>query len=127
MTLIENATLACEAFNRNMKALFPNFTAEAKLHNTLGPHVSVVFADVASEKEAPHGIIRNAKCYMLFMMHLSDNFGNPLADDSKVSIEQLTSNSRSVKYRKISGKTPEDAMQKLLKWFQKNADTINSL
>ena len=68
---------------------------------------------------------------MRFMMHLSDNRGKTLADGSPVEIELLNWSipykSDVIKYRKIKGKSPEEAMQKLFKWFEKNAEAIHSL
>ena len=65
------------------------------------------------------------------MMHLTDNKGKTLEDDSSVEIELLTWSipykSEVIKYRKIKGKSPEEAMQKLFKWFEKNAEAIRSL
>ena len=128
---IENIQKACESFNQSIATLFPAFMCKAVLTNNLGPSITVTFANVASVQDAPHGILMNASGYMRFMMHLTDNRGNTLPEGSPVSIELLTWNiphkSDKLKFRKINGKSVDEALSKLLAWFGKNAEAIKSL
>lgn len=131
MTIIENANKSAEHFNASITSLFPSYMAKAAVSTNLGGALVIEFANVASVEDAPNGIILNATGHMRFMMHLSDNRGKTLADGSPVEIELLTWSipykSEVIKYRKIKGKSPEEAMQKLFKWFEKNAEAILSL
>ena len=131
MTIIENANKAAEQFNEAMASLFPSYLAKAVVSTNLGGALVITFANVASIEDAPNKILMNASGYMRFMMHLSDNKGKTLADGSPVEIELLTWSipykSTVIKYRKVKGKSPEEAVQKLLKWFEKNAEAIRSL
>ena len=131
MTIIENANKAAEQFNEAMASLFPSYMANAVASTNLGGALVISFANVASVDDAPNKIIMNATGHMRFMMHLSDNIGKTLADGSPVEIELLTwaipYKSEVIKYRKIKGKSPEEAMQKLFKWFEKNAEAIHNL
>ena len=129
--IAQAATKAAEDFNASMRELFPNYLANASVSNNLGPSLTVTFANVSSADEAPNRILMNASGYMRFMMHLCDNRGAVLPEGSPVEIEllnwSLPYRSNALKFRKIKGKTPAEAMQKLLKWFEKNAEAIHAL
>jgi hypothetical protein len=93
--------------------------------------MTITFANVGCASEAPNSILMNATGYMRFMMHLCDNRGQVLPEGSPVEINLLTWSipyrSEVIKFRKIKGKTPAEAMQKLFKWFEKNAEAIRGL
>lgn len=129
--IVENAKQAAEDFKVSMAKLFPNFIAGASVSSNLGPSMTISFANVGCASEAPNSILMNASGYMRFMMHLTDNRGKTLPEGSPVEIELLTwsipHRSEVLKFRKIKGKTPAEAMQKLFKWFEKNAETIRGL
>ena len=131
MTIIENANKAAKQFNEDMDSLFPSYMIKAIASPNLGGALVITFANVASAEDAPNKILMNASGYMRFMMHLTDNKGKTLVDGSPVEIEVLNwsipYNSEVIKYRKIKGKSPEEAMRKLFKWFEKNAEAIRSL
>lgn len=131
MNIIEKANKAAEQFNAAMIELFPSYMAKAVVSTNLGGALVVSFTNVASVEEAPNKILMNASGYMRFMMHLTNGRGKTLTDDSPVEIELLTwsipHKSEIIKYRKIKGKSPEDAVQKLFKWFEKNAEAIHGL
>lgn len=131
MNIIEKANKAAEQFNAAMAELFPSYIAKAVVSTNLGGALVASFANVASAEDAPNKILMNASGYMRFMMHLTDGRGKTLADDAPAEIELLTWSipykSEVIKYRKIKGESPEEAMQKLFKWFEKNAEAIRSL
>lgn len=131
MNITEKANKAAEQFNVSMAELFPSYMAKAVVSTNLGGALVISFANVASVDDAPNKILMNASGYIRFMMHLTDGRGKTLTDTSPVEIELLTWSipykSELIKYRKIKGKSPEEAMQKLFKWFEKNAEAIRNL
>lgn len=127
VTAVESATNAADAFNARMKELFPTFIARAAVKNLLGKVVQVEFANVSSVDEAPSRILLNCSAHMRFLMQMCNGRGEALA---VFEIDQLMrgySRDKGPKFRKIKGKTPEDALKKLAIWFEKNKDIINSL
>lgn len=128
--LIKSAETGCESFNQSMKSIFPNFLAVARVKKILGNVVVAEFANVASAADAPNGIIMNATGHMRFMMHLGDSQGDyPDGTPVEIGLLMWTHHVRDagVKFRKIKGKTPAEALEKLAAWFKKNADAINTL
>lgn len=129
--IVENAKQAAEDFKTSMAKIFPNYIAGASVSDNLGPAMTISFANVGCASEAPNSILMNASGYMRFMMHLCDNCGNVLPEGPPVEIKLLMWSipyrSEVIKFRKIKGKTPAEAMQKLVKWFEKNAEAIRGL
>ena len=127
ITAVESATVGAEAFNAQMKNLFPDFIARAAVKNLLGKVVQVEFANVASVEQAPSRILLNCTGHMRFLMQMCNGRGEALA---VFEIDQLMrgySRDKGPKFRKIKGKTPAEALKKLAVWFEKNKDLINSL
>lgn len=77
-----------------------------------------------------NNIPENSPSFMKFIMHLSNGSGRHV-DVEKVSFEKLIMNyelgDAGVKYRKISGKSILGASEKLLKWVEKNSESIKSV
>ena len=130
MELIKSAETGVETFNTGIKKIFPNFLSLAKMRTGLGHHVTVDFYNVADSSECASGILLNATGQMRFMMHLSNGRGT-LADGTPVSVELLSWShhlrNAGLKFRKINAKTPAEAMEKLVKWFDKNREIILSV
>lgn len=128
--IVSNVEKAAVDFNAAMADMFPNYMVEANVVKIIGaPSLTINFYNVASLDEAPNKILLNTD-YMKLMMHLVDGRGK-LVDADKFSIELLSwgpnFKPNGIKYRKINGKSPEDAMKKLVKWFDKNKDAIVAL
>lgn len=127
--IVKNAENAVAYFNNEIAEMFPDYMVKAFYKDNLGPHIHIEFFNVSSKDEAPNKILLNTD-YMKLMMHLCDG-GGRLVDMDKFSIELVsrahTYRNAGIKYRKINGKSPMDAMSKLVKWFEKNHDAIIAL
>lgn len=121
---IADAKKAADYYNKEMKRIFPEkeYKAVANYLSNLGPHVAFDFADTQWKVT-----IHNSPVRILFMMHLSGNFGEEI-EMNKFSIESLQL-PRDVKagggkFRKITAKSPMEATKKLVAWFKKNKKAI---
>lgn len=130
-SMIDSATKACEQFNSTIISVFPQFICKSVVKQNLGLHVVVEFANVKSAQECASGILMNASGHMRFMIHLCDNRGKELSPGEAVEIEILMMHYKAkqagLKFRKIKGKTPEEAMEKLAAWFEKNKNILESI
>lgn len=126
-TAIESATAAAEAFNAQMKKLFPGFLSRAVVKNILGKVVQIEFANVADASECPSGILMNATGHMRFLMQMCDSRGQVLPTFDIDQLMRGYPRDKGPKFRKIKGKTPEAALKKLAEWFEKNKTVIHSL
>lgn len=124
---VANAAEGCEVFNAKLKELFPNFIAKAYPRKILGDNIQIVFANVADKSECSSGILMNASGYMTFFMQLNDS-QTTVAKSFDMELQTWHHESRNVlKFRKIKGKTPAEALQKLAAWFEKNQDIIKAI
>ena len=126
---ITNAAEGCEVFNTGIKKIFPTFLTAAKPYKCLGDNVVVDFYNVASKDECASGILLNASGQMRFMMHLNDRNPSDVAESFDIELLNWSHHLRNAgcKFRKIKGKTPTEALKKLLAWFDKNAEIIRSV
>lgn len=124
--IIDNAKNAVAYFNNEIAEMFPDYMVKAIYKDNMGPHIIVEFYNVASKDEAPNKILMNTD-FMKLIIHLYDGAGR-VVDMDKFSVELVSWGHRfkpnNIKYRKINGKSPMDAMDKLIKWFAKNEDAI---
>lgn len=123
---VANAAEGCDVFNVKLKELFPNFMAKAYPRKILGDNIQIVFANVADKSQCSSGILMNASGYMSFFMQLN---GSQYTVARSFDIELQTWNGcRGVlTFRKIKGKTPAEALQKLAVWFEKNQEAIKAI
>ena len=123
---VANAAEGCDVFNVKLKELFPNFMAKAYPRKILGDNIQIVFANVADKSQCSSGILMNASGYMSFFMQLN---GSQYTVARSFDIELQTWNGcRGVlTFRKIKGKTPAEALQKLAAWFEKNQEAIKAI
>lgn len=109
-----DATIACEAANTILRALFPHFLVNIRVSNILGEVVQFTVANVPTEKDAPYGIIHNAT-FLLKGLIQTDRKGaymeNPVL-------------SGNLKFRKISGSSEAEVLQKFVAWIKKNSPEI---
>lgn len=84
------------------------------------------------DKKPTNNIWQNSKGLIRLMCHLTGRGGN-LVPMSTFEIEMLSmshylgKSGAGIKYRKIKGKSPTEAVMKVLKWLKKNKDAINSV
>jgi hypothetical protein len=126
---VANAAEGCEAFNTGIKQLFPTFLAKARPYKSLGDNVVIDFYNVADKSECASGILLNATGQMRFMMHLNGNSQHNVANSFDIELLSWSHHLRNagLKFRKIKGKTPAEALQKMLAWYEKNAEIIKSV
>lgn len=115
--------IAAEVYNEKIKEIFPSFYTVARVQKVLGEEdIYFEFSNVGSPAEAPHGILLNATAHMRFMLS---------KEVEHFAIDLLTWHyslkPAGVTFRKIKGKTPVEAVEKLLKWFSKNKPLIESV
>lgn len=121
---IADAKEAVDKFNSEMAKIFPEqkFKSIARVANIVGEVVAITFLD-RKWKVTRH----NATIQFEAMMHFDGRKGpmEKFSIESTIHSRELTK--AGVKYRKISGKTPSQAFDKLLKWFKKNSKAIIDL
>ena len=116
---------AIDQFNDDMAKEFPKekFTARANI-SPLGRGIAFEFG-VIPAKDAKGVDLRNAPAHSKFMMHLTDN-KNRAVPMSKFSVEHIMGR-LPVKFRKVTGKSPTDAVKKVVDWFKKNKRDFEGL
>lgn len=125
---VANAAEGCEIFNTKMGELFPLFIVLARPRKLLGDNVQIEFANVSDRSQCVNGILMNASGHMRFMMQLNENSTHTIAKSFDIELMMWHPKANSVlKFRKIKGKTPAEALQKLAIWFEKNAEIIKSI
>ena len=109
---------AMEQYNNEMRKNFPEkqFTSYA-VTAPLGGGITFVFAVIPTAKAKGVDLL-NAPSHSKYMMHLTNNRGE-VVPTSKFSIAQLMGR-LPVKFRKITAKSPTDAVKKMTDWFKKN-------
>lgn len=123
---VANAAEGCEAFNAKLKQLFPNFLSKAYPRKILGDNVQIVFANVADKSECSSGILMNASGYMSFFMQLNGS-QHTVARSFDIELQTWNGCRGVLTFRKIKGKTPAEALQKLAAWFEKNQEAIKAI
>lgn len=127
---IKTGAKAAEA---KIKALFPDFMVTSSMQKILGVELGrISFANVSSTNDAPNRIINNVVGYMTFTLDPTDSRGKLPETQTSFTIEAIQFNKRELKangvtFRKITGKTPSEAWNKLYLWFKKNRDAIQNL
>lgn len=118
---------AKELFRKEMQKKFPEHLVNVR-KAPLGGGIVFAFANISKKDSKDNISFLNAPFKFSAIMHLTDGGGNRVPM-SKFSIEVLTMGrgfkKNGIKFRKITGKSPEDAVKKLLKWFDKAKSTIN--
>jgi guanyl-specific ribonuclease Sa len=120
-----------EYFKKEIKKLFPDFMCTVGLNNSLGTNVAIHFSNLTTaEAKSSNTAWHNATGKMIFMMHLSDG-GGKRTEMSKFSIDKIQGafqqRDAGIKFRLISGKSPEETLKKLIEWFKKNKELIDGL
>lgn len=123
---VANAAEGCEVFNAKLKEIFPNFIAKAYPRKILGDNIQITFANVADKSQAPSGYLMNASGYMAFFMQLNGS-QHTVAKSFDIELQTWNGCRGVITYRKIKGKTPAEALQKLAAWFEKNQDAIKAI
>lgn len=126
---VANAAEGIQAFNNKMEQVFPFFIARAYPRKLLGDNVEIEFANVASRDDCASKILMNASGYMRFLLQLNGNSSGTVAKTFEIQqgIGSWQLREAGLKFRKIKGKTPAEALQKLAVWFEKNADIIKAI
>ncbi len=128
---LEDAEKGIEWFNQQAAIEFPNKFVNAKAQSFMGVETSsivVTFADLTPEEASERLKFMNSP-NIRFMMHLTNSFGKQVPMD-KFTFEILNMNhkladkaeklGKPFKYRKITGKTPSEALQKMMAWMVAN-------
>lgn len=118
-------TAAAEYLQRELSALFPDSYVKAQAGNFIGEWTTFLDFRHATEREqVASGIWENDPAWMRFFTQ---------GENGKFCINRPAMhwgylfNDCGVKYRKIRGQTHMECAEKLVKWFQKNQNEINSL
>ena len=132
---LEDAKRSTEYFDNEMEKIFPrkSYIRDARMPkynpdfgaSNFGAAVDITFADRDWKVT-----IHNSDIHLSFTMHLTDRGGRVPETMEKFVIDGQVSyqmKNEGIKYRKISGKSPMDAMKKLVAWFKKNKDAIQTI
>ena len=135
--LQKNINEAIELFNSEVNKLFPDKTLinnEAIPCRNIYAHkpetgicsTSISFNWYSCNKN--QSSLDHLNCINIrFMMHTQDSY-NQTTINKKFSIEILSWDYRlnGLKFRKVTSKTPLDAVKKLIKWFTDNQEILNN-
>lgn len=113
---------ACFAICKRYLELFPGRQCSAKIRNVLGGYIDIRVNMLKIGEKPPYGIDLNAPGHMSFMINLSDDFGRPLVAGAGFDVQGMAV--AGIKFRKMRAGNPTEAAQKLMKWFEKNAEQI---
>ena len=132
---LEDARKSTIYFDKEMEKIFPrkSYIRDARMPkynpdfgaSNFGASVDIDFAD-RNWKVTIH----NSDIYLSFYMHLTDAGGRVPETMEKFVIDGQVSRQmklEGIKYRKISAKSPMDAMKKLVAWFGKNKAAIKTI
>lgn len=111
----------CDMFNREVSATFPNAYVKAIVWNALGE--STLLLEFASSKTWAWNIIRNDPLHMRLLVQKDK--GGWMIEGHMFAKRVLKS--VGVNIRKISGKTEEEVVRKVIDWFIKNQEGINAV
>ena len=131
---LEDARAANTYFEKEMEKIFPKKSAprggsRAKYKPGDGATVNIDFKDRSTDGNWKV-TIENLDIYLNFNMKLSDSGGKvpkgtePFVIDGEIHRRMMLDG---ISYRKVSGKTPMDAMKKLVAWFGKNKAAIKTI
>jgi hypothetical protein len=109
------ATIACEAANTILLGHFPHFMVNIRVARILGEVVQFTVANVPTEKDAPYGIIHNASFLAKGLIQ---------TDRKGAYMENPILSGRHLKFRKISGSSEAEVLQKFVAWCVKNKAEI---
>lgn len=128
----QDVEIACKDFNDQIKLIFPECMAIAKIYKCLGESLTVDFVNVPDRSHFPNGIIHNVNSHMKFMCHIDTSTTHSLNIGDTFEMELLTwygslCKQHGLKYRKIKAKSPSELLKKLLEWFKKNKDIIDAI
>lgn len=112
-----------ERLQDNLRALFGDqYVVRAYYKENLGPHAVIVIHDT----KPANGIWENSPVAVHLICHISDNFGRPLPEGSKLSWESL--GHTRINFRKLSStKGFEDLNDKLLKVLAKHKVNMDQI
>lgn len=120
-----------EFINETSKKFDDNYSVFAKMPKTGILSGSVYYSIYKTPFDAKSIDFDNDVLKLKFVMHLSDNFGNLPNEKESFAIELLSMGYRAkdngLKYRKITSKSPELAVKKLIDWITKNETIIKSV
>lgn len=123
----DDAKKSVDIINDALERLFPNKYGKAFIGHGLGIDITLKCApNMYTEGAVANNISENDPGYLAFIMHVDSDMSR-----GKYSFESLgLMKTRDIaerggkKYRKISGKTIEEASRKLVKWLESNKDAI---
>lgn len=110
MASIENAQKLQDALDR----IFPNSRNSSIVWKCLGESIKFTHINAASVADCSNRIALNDNGYICGLIQ---------EDKGIFEIERPVIHP-DVKFRKITAKTEEEAVAKLIKWFEKNAEAI---
>ncbi len=127
----KDADVARSYFLKNMIQIFPfeNFVFECKYDKIMSDSMLITFANISEEKNNSNTLAWvNAKIKAKFEMDFTDENGD-LKPSNIFKIEMIQGNFRKAKvnYKTIKGKSPLDAIKKLVLWFKKNEKKIKDV
>lgn len=117
---VEDAKHAAEMFNTEISKSFgDDFVVKARIANILGTTLVVDFYDKHA-KVTRH----NSPVNINFLMGLPKEGKTQDKFDIDLTTFSTELKNNGLKYRKISGTSPSDAVKKLISWFHKNKSVI---
>ena len=111
----EEATIACDAYAAAIAIEFPHFMVSIRVTQILGDVVQFCIANVPTVGDAPYGIIHNASFLAKGLIQ---------TDRKGAYMENPILSGRHLKFRKISGSSEAEVLQKFVAWCVKNKAEI---
>lgn len=104
-----------------LTAMFPNNGVRVRERDILGKNIYVLYTHFKDKSQCSSGIIENDPAFMKFAIY-SNREGwyieYPITHCGRVF------DNDTVKFRKLKGKTEQEAAEKLVAWFKKNQQHI---
>lgn len=126
LELCIDAAAACEIIRVAYQMLFPGRQCSAKIRNVIGDFIDIRINMLEIGEKPLYGIDMNAPGYMVFMINMSNDFGQPLKMGAP-GFDLQGQATAGLKFRKMKASTPSEAAEKFARWLEKNADEIRTM
>ena len=105
-----------------LTAMYPDNGVRVRKRNILGENIYVLYTHFSNALQCANGILENDPAFMHFCI---EQVGKDWVIEHPVMHSYKLVREHGLKFRKIRGKTEQEAAEKLVKWFAKNQDIIN--
>lgn len=106
---------------KELTTMFPSNGVNVRERDILGKNIYILYTHFKDKSQCSMGILENDPAYMYFCITNEHTVEFPSTHCGRVFDNPL------VKFRKIRGKTEQEAAEKLVVWFKKNQEHIKNV